>query len=431
MYIWDREKECLPLSRLRELQAERLRRTVARCAERIPFLRERLREAALSTDQIRSLDDLRHLPFTTTADLEAAYPLGVPAVSREEVACTYAVATHSGKHCIAAYTRRDLDLWADLTARLLSMAGVTKQSVVQVAFGQGLLAEAFSLHQGAEHIGARLIPASVGDKRRQVKLISDLGTTHLACTPRYALEVIKAARAMDVKLGRTSLQAGILGGGLWSERTRQRIESGLGVETYDHYGPPEILPAAVAAECRMRDGLHIFQDHVIAEIIDPPTGEPLPDGAEGELVITTLTLEACPVLRYRTGDRTSITHHPCSCGRTFARMARIAERPGQSLIVRGAPVFPAQIEQVLKEAAGHVPHYQIVCDPEEFAEDLALRIEVTEALLSDAMKNLRGLEAKVRRHFLRTLSLTVKVTFVEPGTLPPADSPDARIVYPG
>jgi len=421
MRIWDRMTECLPLNRLRELQVKRLRGLVARCAECSPFYRKRLKRAGVNSDSIRALDDVRRLPFTTAADLESAYPAGLLCVSEEEISTVHAVATNSGGQCLGAYTRADMTLRADLAARLLAMAGVTKESVVQVALGPGLMAAAFGLHRGVECIGARLIPAYVGDKRREVRLITELDATHLVCTPRYALEVINAASAAGVKLGRTRLQAGVLGGEFWSERTRQRIESGLGVETYDHYGPMEILPEGVAAECRLRDGLHVFEDHFIAEVIDPETREPLPDGVEGELVLTTLTLEGCPVLRYRTGERTSITHHPCACGRTFARMARVAERRGGAFVVHGVRVFPTQIERVLREAAGRLPRYAVIHDCEHLPEDLELRIAVTEDLLSDEMRILRELEARVRKRFLSTLSLTVKVTFVEPGSLPVDD----------
>lgn len=414
MPIWDRLTECLSLNRLHTLQLKRLRETVARCAERSAFYAKRLRAAGVTADSLHSLDDLRRLPFTTSADLEDAYPAGLLCVPEERVAVAHVVATHSGRQCLAAYTRADLATWADLAARLLAMAGVTRKSVVQVAFGRGMLTEAFSLHRGVERIGARLIPASVGDKRREVELISHLDTTHLACLPRYALEVIDAARTMDIRLGRTRLQAGILGGEPWPERMRQRIESGLGVETYDHYGPGEVLPAGIAAECHLRDGLHVFQDHFLAEVVDPKTDAPLPDGAVGELVITSLSLEACPRLRYRTGDHTSLTHQPCACGRTFARMARVAERPDGPLVIHGMPLFPAQIERVLAEAAGQVPPYQVIRDCAHLAEDIELRITVTEALFSDEMRILRDLEARVRRHFLSLLSLTVKVTFVEP-----------------
>jgi len=427
MEIWNPEQECIPVRRLRNLQLERLRSTVARCAERVPFYRERLKAAGLSAASISSLDDIARLPFTTGADLEEAYPHGLLAVDTDQVASAHPVWTLDGRRCLAAYTRGDLETWTEISARLLTMAGVERRSVVQVAFGQGGLAGAFGLHQGAERIGARLLPTAEGDKRRVVQLIIDLGVTHLACTPRFALEVIDAAQATDGALRRRRLKAGILGGEPWSERTRQRIESGLGVETYDHYGPPEVLPG-IAAECRMRDGLHIFEDHVLAEVVDPDSHEPLPDGASGELVLTTLTLQGSPLLRYRTGVRTALTRHPCACGRTFARMERVAGLVGRALVIRGSVVLPDQIESILKESAGRVPQYQIVRDPGNVAEDLELRVEVNEALLSDAMRNLRALEGRVRDHFLRELSLTVRVRFVEPGSLPGTAKTEERIV---
>jgi len=430
MEIWNREQECISLSRLREVQLERLRATVARCAELVPFYRERLRAAKLSASDISCLEDFARFPFTTAADLEAAYPYGLLSVRVEEVASAHPVWTLDGRPCLAAYTRRDLDAWAEISARLLTMAGVTRQSVVQVAFGQGMLAEAFGLHLGVERIGARLVPAAEGDKRRVLQLISDLGVTHLACTPRFAIEVIQAAQAGRRRLRGLRLKAGILGGEPWSERTRQRIESALGVETYDHYGPPEILPG-VAAECRMRDGLHIFEDHVLVEVVDSETGRPLPDGAGGELVLTTLTIEGSPVLRYRTGLRTSIIRHPCACGRTFARMGRVTSLGGRALVIRGTVVLADQIETILRESAGQVPVYRIVRDPEAVAEDLELLVEVNESLLSDAMRNLRNLETHVRDRFLREMSLTVRVRFVEPGSLPRVSRPEERIVDAG
>ena len=418
MPIWDRLCECLPQNRLHALQLKRLRQAVAHCAEHSAFYAERLRGAGVDAAKLRAIEDLRRLPFTTPAELEDAYPQGLLCVPEDAVASAYAAATHRGGQCLAAYTRTDLVVWSDLTARLLAMAGVTPRSVVQLAFCRGVVPEAFGLQRGVEQIGARLIPASVGDKRREVELICDLNTTHLVCTPRYALEVIAAAKAMGVRLGRTRLRAGILGGENWDEHLRQRLESGLGVETYDHYGPGEILPAGIAAECPLRDGLHVFEDHFMVEVVDPESGAPMPDGAEGEVVVTSLTLEACPRLRYRTGNRAAITHHPCACGRTFARITRPTAPAGGPLLIHGASLLPAQIERVLANAAGHVPPYEVIHDCEHLAEDLELRIVVTEPLLSDEMRILRELETRVRDYFLRLLSLTVKVTFVEPGSRP-------------
>lgn len=415
-------------SNLRGIQLERLRATIARCRQKLPLYRSRLEKAKVSSDDIRSLDDVRRLPFTTKKDLQQCYPLEFLAVPPGRVACINALSGGDDRPTLFAYTQQDLETWSTLVARVLSMAGVNSDSLVQVAFGHGLLAEGFGLHQGVERIGAQLLPVSVSDTRRQVRLIKDLGTSHLACSPTYSLQIIAAAEELGVKLGRTGLKAGILGGEPWPEMTRLAIESQLGVETFDHYGPPELLSAGVAGECQARDGLHIFEDNFLAEVIDPDTGEPVPEGASGELVLTSLTLEACPFLRYRTGDITAITRHPCECGRTFIRMQRVTDRTDDMLTVRGVSFFPSQIEQVLFEAAGKVPHYQIVLTRMEPTEDFEIRIEVAEELLSDTMKSLRHLEADLQTRLRRWLDLSVKVSFVEPGTLPAAETVSARVV---
>jgi len=432
MPIWDREHECIPLGRLQELQLERLRETVSLCEARSPLYRRRLKEHGVSARDIRHLEDVRLLPFTTKDDLERGYPWDLLAVPGEEVCSIHAFPGRGEAPVLVAFTREDLDHWADLSARVLTLAGVKRESVVQVAFGHGLLSEALGLHQGAERIGARLVPTSVADTRRQVQLIRDLGTTHLACTPTYALQVVAASADLGVKLGRTRLEAGILGGEPWSEMTRLQIESQMGVETYDHYGPNEVLSAAVAAECRVRDGLHIFEDHFLVEVIDPGSGEAVPEGAAGELTITTLTRRAMPLLRYRTGDVAALTRQHCDCGRTLARMTRVRGRTDDMLVIRGVNVFPAQVEQALYEAAGSVPHYQLVVGRPGLVEDLELRVEVTERLLSDEMKNLRRLEADLQGRIQRLLGLTTRVTFVERGGLPAAETAAERVVrHPG
>jgi len=429
MYMWDPEREAMPVDRLRALQLERLRDTVARAYEHVPFYRRKLDNAGVSPDDIRSLDDVRRIPFTVKDDFRENYPFGLLAVPRRDIVRVHASSGTTGKSTVVSYTRRDLETWADLIARILAMAGVDADSTVQVAFGYGLFTGGFGLHYGIERVGATVVPAAAGNTRRHLQLIQDLGTTHIVCTPSYALHICEVARGMGIDLREdTQLRIGCFGGEPWSDGMRRQLENEYGLAGYDNYGLSELIGPGVSGECRARDGLHIFEDHFYAEVIDPDTGDVLPPGEEGELVITNLTREALPVLRYCTRDITRLDDRPCECGRTFVRMARVAGRTDDMLIIRGVNVFPSQIEHAFLDAEGTSPNYQIVVDRSGALDDVEVRIEVTTDMLSDEMKNLRGLEREIQRLISGALGLQPKVTLVEPGTLPRSQGKAVRVV---
>jgi len=335
----------------------------------------------------------------------------------------------TGTPTVVGYTRRDLATWSDLVARILAMAGVGQGSVVQVAFGYGLFTGGFGLHYGIERVGAQVIPAAAGNTRRHLKLIRDLGTTHIVCTPSYALYLCETAEEMGIDLREdTELRTGCFGGEPSSDGMREHMEERFGLAGYDNYGLSELIGPGVSGECEARAGLHIFDDHFYAEVIDPDTGEVLPPGEEGELVLTNLTREALPALRYRTRDITRLEEAPCSCGRTQTRMARVSGRTDDMLIIRGVNVFPSQIEHAFLEADGTSPNYQIIVDREGAMDTIEVKIEVTEQMLSDEMKDLRRLQEDIRDHLSNTLGLSTHVTLVEPGSLPRSEGKATRVI---
>jgi len=429
MEMWSPDYEAMPRDRIEALQIERLRRTVERVYKHVPFYKAKLDRAGVSPDDIETLDDVRRIPFTVKDDFRENYPLGLLAVPQREVVRLHASSGTTGKPTIVAYTRRDLEIWADLVARILAMAGVNQDSVVQVAFSYGLFTGGFGLHYGIERIGATVVPAAAGNTRRHLQLIGDLGTTHLVCTPSYAVYICEAAKELGIDLAKdTRLRTACCGGEPWSEQMRVQLEADHGVAAYDNYGLSELIGPGVSGECVARNGLHVFEDHFYAEIIDPDTGEALPEGEAGELVITNLTREALPVLRYRTRDITSLDSSPCDCGRTSVRMARVAGRTDDMLIIRGVNIFPTQIEHAFLEAEGTSPNYQIIVDRRDAMDTLEVKIEVNEAMLSDEMKNLRMLQENIEKRLNEALSLTPKVTLVEPGTLPRSEGKAIRVI---
>jgi phenylacetate-CoA ligase len=419
----------MPLPELRALQLERLRQTAGRAYERVPFYRKQFDEAGLKPDDLQSLDDLRRVPFTVKDDFRRNYPYDLLAVDRSRVVRVHASSGTTGKATVVSYTQRDLEIWADLVARFLVMAGVTQDSVVQVAFGYGLFTGGFGLHYGIERAGATVVPASSGNTRRHIQLIQDLGTTHIVCTPSYAVYLCETARQMGVDLVQdTNLTTGCFGGEPWSEGMRLQLEADYGLKAYDNYGLSELIGPGVSGECRARAGLHIFEDHFYAEVIDPDTGEVLPEGETGELVITNLTRRAQPVLRYRTRDITRLYREPCECGRTHARMERVTGRTDDMLIIRGVNVFPTQIEHAFLEAEGTSPNYQIVVDRDGALDTVEVKIEVNEQMLSDEMKNLSRLQEDIGRRLGDAIGLRPRITLVEPGTLPRSEGKAVRVV---
>ena len=415
--IWDEKHECMSSKDMAALQLSRLKQVVGIAYTMVPFYREKLDAAGVKPDDIKSLADLRRLPFTSKLDLRDNYPLKLLAVSQSEICEIHGSSGTTGKPIIVAYTKEDIDLWSEVMARTLAAAGVEPGDVVQNAYGYGLFTGGLGAHYGGLRVGAMVIPMSGGNSMRQIMLIQDLATKAICCTPSYFLSLIETAEEMKVRFQDTSLRIGVFGAEPWSENMRREIEKRSGVLAIDIYGLSEVIGPGVAAECRFQRGLHINEDHFIPEIISPDTGETLPDGEIGELVFTTITKKATPVLRFRTRDICSLTREKCECGRTMARMSRVMGRTDDMLIIRGVNVFPSQIESVLMAIDGAEPHYQILVKRNGALDDLEVQVEVSERLFSDEIRGLEALERKISDQLHSVLSLRVHVKLVEPKTI--------------
>jgi len=426
--IWQPEFECMSRENLVPLQMERLQATLHRVYQNVPFYRQAFDHLQLLPHDIKTLDDLGRLPFTTKADLRDTYPYGMFAVPLQEVVRIHSSSGTTGKPTVVGYTRNDILTWSDLVARFLTSGGVTREDVVQISFGYGLFTGGFGLHYGAERIGASVIPVSAGNTQRQIMIMQDFKTTALVCTPTYALYLSEVMSEMKVDPKSTSLRIGLFGSEPWSENMRQQIEERLGILATDNYGLSEIIGPGVAGECEIKDGLHLFEDHFFPEIIDPKTGEVLPYGQEGELVLTTLTKEAFPLIRYRTGDITSLNPAPCRCGRILIRMSRVFGRTDDMLIIRGVNVYPSQIEQVLLEMDGTLPHYQIIVDRKGALDELEVLVEVSEGIFFDEMKRQRELVERIEERLRSTLGVSAKVKLVEPKTMERFEGKARRVV---
>ncbi len=415
---WDPEAERMDRSRLRGLQGERLRDVVRRAWECTPFYRAKMEALGVRPQEIRSVDDIRRLPFTEKIDFMDAYPLGMLAVPMRDVVRIHGSSgTSFGKSTIVAYTRHDLNLWTELCARLATAAGVTADDVAQIAFGYGLFTGGFGLHQGLERIGATVIPLSSGQTERQLLFIRDFQVTALICTPSFALHLADAVRDSGAASSVQSLRWGLFGGEPWTNSARAAIDSALGVLATDNYGLSELCGPGVSYECLERDGLHIAEDHFLAEVIHPETLEPVEEGEVGELVLTSLTREASPLLRYRTRDLTRLTTQRCACGRTLARMDKVLGRTDDMLIIRGVNIFPSQIESVLLQIEQTAPHYQIVLTKKGAFDAMTVRVEVTEELFNDEMRVMRAKQEEIRERLRLALGIQVEVELVEPRSL--------------
>jgi phenylacetate-CoA ligase len=427
--IWNEEFETLPREALEALQLKRLRSLVERVYGTVPFYRKKLDECGYKPGDIRSLQDLSRLPFTTKIDLRDTYPFGLFAVPMERVVRIHASSGTTGKPVVVGYTRRDIDTWAELMARTLSCGGTTKGDIVQNAYGYGLFTGGLGAHYGAEKIGAAVIPISGGNSKRQIMLMQDFGSTILTSTPSYALNLAEVMAEEGVDPSTLKLKCGLFGAEPWSEAMRKEIERKLHINAIDIYGLSEVIGPGVASEClEEKHGLHVFEDHFIPEIIDPETGKVLPRGEIGELVFTTVTKEAFPVIRYRTRDISRLIEVPCSCGRTHIRMERISGRTDDMLIIRGVNVFPSQIETVLMAVEGVEPHYQLIVTREEQLDVLEVQVEVNESVFTDAVKGLEGLSRKVEREIKDVLGVSCKVKLVEPKTIQRSEGKAKRII---
>ena len=417
--IYNDEYETMPREALEAIQLRRLQQTVERVYNTVPFYRKKFDEAGVKPEDIKSLDDLKRLPFTTKQDLRDNYPFGLFAVPMSQIVRIHASSGTTGKPTVVGYTRRDIKTWSELMARALAAAGVTQNDIIHNAYGYGLFTGGLGVHYGAETLGASVIPVSGGNTKRQITIMKDFRPTVLTCTPSYSLHLWEVAQEMGVDFKKDlAIRVGIFGAEPWSERMRQEIEDKLGIDAIDIYGLSEILGPGVAIECiEAKNGLHIFEDHFIPEIIDPETGEVLPYGETGELVLTTITKEAIPLIRYRTRDISALYKEPCKCGRTMVRMARVTGRTDDMLIVRGVNVFPSQIESVLMQHEGVAPHYVIIVDRKKALDELEVQVEVTEELFSDKVKELQQLEKQIERNIKETLGVSCKVKLVEPKTI--------------
>ncbi len=426
--IWNLEYESMSRPRLAELQLKRLREVVDRVYARVPYYRQKMEEAGIKPEDIRSLDDLAHLPFTTKEDLRENYPFGLFAAPMEEVVRIHASSGTTGKMTVVGYTRNDIKIWAQVMARTLACAGGTANDRIQVAYGYGLFTGGLGVHYGAEMMGATVIPISGGNTKRQIQIMKDFAATILACTPSYALYLAEGAAEEGIDPKELPLRAGIFGAEPWSENMRKEIEEKLGITAIDIYGLSEVIGPGVASECLEQNGLHVFEDHFLVEVVDPETGKPLPPGEKGEVVFTTLTKEAFPVIRYRTRDISILYPEPCACGRTMTRMHRILGRTDDMLIIRGVNVFPSQIENALLEIGETEPHYMLVVDRQQQLDELEVWVEVSEELFSDEVRKMEHLENRIRQKIESTLGIGVRVKLVEPKTIPRSEGKAKRVV---
>ncbi len=403
---WNKPVETMDPSEMRRMQTGRLKDLVTRVYRQVPFYRDLMQAKGLLPEDIKSLGDISKLPFTTKQDMRDNYPYGLFAVPPSEIVRIHASSGTTGKATVVGYTKRDIGIWAEGIARVLTAAGVTNKSFIQVAYGYGLFTGGLGLHFGAELVGASVIPASTGNTAHQITLMKDFGTTALACTPSYALHLAEKMREMGIDPADLALKAGIFGAEPWSERMRKEIEHQLGIKAIDIYGLSEIMGPGVAGECERQDGLHISEDHFYPEVINPETGEVLPDGEKGELVLTTLTKEGMPIIRYRTRDLTILDRKPCACGRTLVRMRKMLGRSDDMLIIRGINVFPSQVESVLLSMGGTSPHYQLIVDRVGNLDTLTVMVELTDDMFSDEVRRLETLEEKIKTELASVLRIS-------------------------
>lgn len=428
MYF-NEEIETLPRQALEALQLKRLQGMLERICANVPFYRETFSKLGITPGDVKSLDDLRRMPFTLKQDMRDSYPYGLFAANMVDIVRIHASSGTTGKPTVVGYTQKDINTWTELMARSFVTAGVHKGDIIHNAYGYGLFTGGLGAHYGAENLGASVIPMSGGNTKRQILIMKDFGSTVLTCTPSYSLYLAEAALEEGVDIRSLNLRVGIFGAEPWSESMRQEIQEKLNISAIDIYGLSEIMGPGVAIECQeAKCGLHIWEDHFIPEIINPETGERVPEGELGELVITTITKEGIPLLRYRTRDITSITYEPCICGRSHARIARMSGRSDDMLIIRGVNVFPSQIEAILMQVEGIEPHYLLIVDRKDNLDSLEVQVEVGEQLFSDEVKHLQSLSATIEKQIKDLLGITCKVRLVEPKTIMRSEGKAKRVI---
>lgn len=425
---WDEEKERMDREGLRKLQGERLCSAIERVYANVPFYRTKMQDAGISPSDIKSIDDLYKLPFTLKTDLRANYPFNTFAVPMDDVVRIHASSGTTGKQTVVGYTKNDIEIWTECVARCLASAGVTNKDMIHVAYGYGLFTGGLGLHYGAERVGASVIPVSGGNTKRQIELLVDFQPTVLACTPSYALHLADEMTNLGVTKDQLNLRVGIFGAEPWTEEMRVQIEEKLGLKAYDIYGLSETMGPGVSMSCEYNCGLHVEEDHFVPEIIDPETGEVLPEGSVGELVFTCITKQALPLIRYRTRDLTKLSSETCECGRTLVRMQKVMGRSDDMLIIRGVNVFPSQIEAVLLSFGEVEPHYMIYVDRVDNLDNIEIQIEMTTKIFSDSIKDIERIEAKLKHEIQSAIGIGAKITLVEPRSIPRSEGKAKRVL---
>jgi phenylacetate-CoA ligase len=428
--IYNEEFETLPREVLEALQLKRLKQVVQRVYHTVGFYRRSFDEAGVTPDDVKTLDDLKKFPFTTKQDLQENYPFGLFAVPMSSVVRLHASSGTTGRSTVVGYTKRDIDTWSELVARCFVAASLTKNDIILNAYGYGLFTGGLGIHYGAEKLGASVIPMSGGNTKRQIMILQDFGPTAICCTPSYALNLAEEGKAMGIDMRSLKLRFGIFGAEPWSEKMRQEIENVLGIKALNIYGLSEVMGPGVAMEClEGRNGMHVFEDHFLVETINPETGEVLPPGAEGELVFTTITKEAFPLIRFRSRDLSRLMPEPCRCGRTLHRMDRVMGRSDDMLIIRGVNVFPSQIEAVLLAIQGVEPHYQLIVDRAGNLDTLEIQVEVGEQIFANAdeVKVLQNMERQIAKDIKDYLGVSAKIKLVEPKTIQRFEGKASRV----
>lgn len=426
--IWNEPMECMSRDQMHDLQSRRLKDMVVRVYHNVEFYRKKMQELGLEPGDINTIEDLVKLPFTTKQDLRDNYPFGLFAVPKSEVVRVHASSGTTGKSTVVAYTRKDVEIFSEVVARALCCSGVTKDDIVQVAYGYGLFTGGLGLHYGAEKVGAAVVPISGGNTAKQITLLQDFGSTVLACTPSYAAYLAEAIAEAGIDASELPLRIGVFGAEPWSQEMRVKIEDGLKIKAFDIYGLSEIIGPGVSNSCEHQKGLHIAEDHFIPEILDPSTLHPVEPGITGELVFTTITKEAMPLLRYRTRDLSSLDYSPCECGRTNVRMAKIFGRSDDMLIIRGVNVFPSQVESVLLEIPEAKPHYMLVVDRQGAMDTLEIQVEVDEKYFSDEIVQLNNIRSKIKHKVESVLGISVIISLVEHKTIKRSEGKAQRVI---
>lgn len=426
--IWNEKAECMSHEEKEELQLKRLQKTVKIAYEKIPLYKQKFDDAGVKPEDIKTLKDIEKLPFTTKDDLRASYPFGLFAVPYDDIVEIHASSGTTGKPTVSGYTQKDLDIWGEIIARGLGMAGCEKNWIVQNAYGYGLFTGGFGIHHGANKFGAITVPMSAGNTKRQLDNMQDFQSDILTCTPSYAMYLGESLHAAGIPLENINLKAGIFGAEMWTEEMRNKIEETLGIKALNIYGLTEIMGPGVAQECMEQDGIHISDDHFYPEIINPETGEVLGDDQKGELVLTTLTREGMPIIRFRTKDLTSLMSGDCDCGRTTKRMTRITGRSDDMMKIKGVMVFPSQIEKALLSVEGVTPNYQIIVTRPDILDEIEVKVEASKELFSDEIKELEEVEKKIRATIRSELGIKVNVTICEPESLPRSEGKAVRVI---